>query len=283
MKTILITGINGFLGSHIASRIKDKYNIVGIERSLENLNRIKNLNCHVYLSDPDSMHELFRIESIDMIIHTATLYGKNNEDAITIVESNLVMPLILLYEAINSGVEIFINTDTALERFVSTYAMTKKQLLDWLRFNKNKIKIINMQLEHFYGPGCDSSNFISDMIIKLIRNETIYLTPGKQKRDFIYYSDVIDAFEMVLDRCECFKEPFFHFEVGTGKLISIKELLILLKELTNSNSILNFGALPYRKTELMESNADNSKLLELGWRPKIKLSEGLSRTIKHIG
>ena len=48
MKTILITGINGFLGSHLAKTLSEKYNIIGLEYSLENLFRIAECNYKVY-------------------------------------------------------------------------------------------------------------------------------------------------------------------------------------------------------------------------------------------
>ena len=41
MKTILITGINGFLGSNLAERLNSNFEIIGLENSLENLFRLK--------------------------------------------------------------------------------------------------------------------------------------------------------------------------------------------------------------------------------------------------
>jgi len=41
MKTILITGINGFLGSHLAKALSSEYNIIGLEYSIENLFRVR--------------------------------------------------------------------------------------------------------------------------------------------------------------------------------------------------------------------------------------------------
>ena len=54
--------------------------------------------------------------------------------------------------------------------------------------------------------------------------------------------------------------------------------MIYLKEITKSSSILNFGALPYRKNELMHSETNNQAMLNLGWKPKTTLKEGLQLT-----
>ena len=70
----------------------------------------------------------------------------------------------LLDKAISNNCKLFINSDTVLDRFVSPYSLTKRHFQEWLFMRKNTIKVINMQLEHFYGPGCSKSNFITSMI-----------------------------------------------------------------------------------------------------------------------
>ncbi|MFA5804195.1 MAG: NAD(P)-dependent oxidoreductase [Melioribacteraceae bacterium] len=283
METILITGINGFLGSHIAKRLSKNYQIIGLEYSLENLFRIKGCSFPVYLSDNKSIEKIFNDFNVDIIIHTATFYGRNNEVIPQIAQTNLFMPFHLLDYAIKSKTKLFINTDTALDRFTSAYALTKKQFNDWIYFRSKEIKTVNMQLEHFYGPGCSNTNFITAMIEKLKRNESfIDLTLGEQKRDIVYYSDVVDAYETVVNSREEFVENFNHFEIGTGNLITIKEIMLLLKKLTNSRTNLNFGAVPYRENELMESKSDYENILKLGWLPKVNIEEGLLKTINGI-
>ncbi len=278
MKTILITGINGFLGSHIAKRLSKDYNIMGLEYSLENLFRIEGYSFPVFLSN--DTNKVFDDYPIDIIIHTATFYGRNKEKIPEIAKTNLFMPFNLLDSAIKYKSELFINTDTALDRFTSAYALTKKQFNDWLYFRSKEIKTVNMQLEHFYGPGCSNTNFITSMIEKLKNNEpNIDLTLGEQKRDFVYYTDIVDAYEVVISKRENLLENYNSFEIANGKSAAIKEVILCLKKLTNSTSRLNFGALPYRENELMESKSDNESILKLGWQPKVLLEDGLYKTL----
>jgi nucleoside-diphosphate-sugar epimerase len=169
-----------------------------------------------------------------------------------------------------------------LDRFVSTYALTKRQFQEWLYLRRNEIKVINMQLEHFYGPGAGSANFISSMISKLKNNEPkIDLTLGEQRRDFIFIDDVVSAFLNVIKYQNLIENPYTSFHVCTNQLISIKDLINLLKELTKSNSILNFGAIPYRENELMHSKTDNSSLIKIGWIPQYTIQEGLQHTLSN--
>jgi len=74
MKTILITGINGYLGSHLAKFLTASYNIIGLEYSLENLFRIKENDFKVYSVENGVPEKLFKEQTIDAIIHTATFW-----------------------------------------------------------------------------------------------------------------------------------------------------------------------------------------------------------------
>ena len=280
MQNILITGINGYLGSHLAKSLSAEYKIIGLEYSLENLFRIADCNYKVYTAKDGIPETIFTEQTIDIVLHTATFYGKNNEDYIQMFNTNLYSPFNLLNKAILYGCQLFVNTDTVLDRFVSTYALTKRQFQEWLYLRKNEIKMINMQLEHFYGPGTSPTNFLSYMIDKLKNNETqIDLTLGEQQRDFIYIDDVVNAYLTVIAKQDQHDNSYSTFQVCTNQLISIKELMNTLKELTKSNSILNFGAVPYRENELMHSKTDNTALISLGWKPQYTIQEGLQKTI----
>lgn len=281
MKTILITGINGYLGSHLAKALSTEYNIIGLEYSLDNLFRIANCNYKVYAAKDGISDAVFTEQTIDIVLHTATFYGKNNEDYIQMFNTNLYSPLNLLDKAIKHGCYLFVNTDTVLDRFVSAYALTKRQFHEWLYLRKNEIKVINMQLEHFYGPGTSPTNFLSYMIDKLKNNEPkIDLTWGEQKRDFIYIDDVVNAYLTVIQKQDQLPDAYSSFQVCTNQLISIKDLMNTLKELTKSNSILNFGAVPYRENELMLSETDNSDLIKLGWKPQYSILKSLANLTK---
>ncbi|NOU48458.1 MAG: NAD(P)-dependent oxidoreductase [Bacteroidales bacterium] len=280
MKTILITGINGFLGSNLAKTLCQNHNIIGLEYSIKSLDRIKNYNFKVYCAENEIPDEVFTEQSIDFIIHTATFYGKQNESTDIIAKANLFIPFELLEKAIIFKCKLFINTDTVLDRFVNTYALSKRHFQEWLYIRRNEIKIINMQLEHFYGPGASNSNFITNMIDRLKSDEDIIdLTLGEQKRGFVYIEDVISAYEIVINKVLEIPNSYTEFQVTVNQLISVKELMLSLKRLTNSKSKLNFGSLSYRENELLESKTDNKKLVKLGWNPTTELNQGLEFTI----
>ena len=265
MKTILITGINGYLGSCLAKRYSKEYKIIGLGYRVTNLSRLKEELIEVYFSSNGIPDELFANHSIDAIIHTATHYGRNNETNAQIAYSNMYLPLLLLEKAIQNKCSLFINTDTVLDRLTSNYALSKKQFRDWLQFyaNLNSIKVINLQVEHFYGPGTNSFNFITLMVQKMLRNETIIpLTKAEQNRDFLFINDLLGVYDLMLKNYYQFQD-FEEFNIGTGENTNLREILEFIKENTHSKSVLDYGAIPYRFNELMTSKNDIRKLKKL--------------------
>lgn len=282
MKTILITGINGYLGSNLAKRYSKEYHIVGLEYSIDNLFRLEDESFEVFESKDGISDELFEKHAVDCVIHTATFYGRDQESDSKMMYANTYLPQMLLEKLIKNGCSLFINTDTVLDRFTSSYALTKKQFRDWLQFyaKLDKMKVVNLQLEHFYGPGTSSTNFITLMTQKMLQNEeTIPLTKAEQNRDFLYVDDLLRVYDVMLENESIFSN-FEIFNVGAGKNTNLKYILKYIKKHAISSSKLDFGAVLYRINELMESNNDISKLTELGWYPKVSIENGLLKVIE---
>jgi nucleoside-diphosphate-sugar epimerase len=285
MQSLLITGGNGFLASNIIKSLVGKFKIIVVEKNcskLPNLEAIRN-KLIIYDIDQVALEQIFDRHPIDIILHAATVYGRNNETPEILLATNLLFPFKLLQLGIANKTKLFINVDTVLERNTSPYSLTKAQFKEWLKMYAKDLKVVNMQLEHFYGPGGSSDNFISLMIRSMLQNQSeINLTKGEQKRDFIYYSDVVDAFGLVIDSVDSFQDSFVNFVVSSGETITIKSMVETIKKITKSTSVLKFGALPYRENELMESITSNAAMKELGWSPKVTIEQGLEATINSI-
>ncbi len=287
-KHILLTGGTGFLGSTLLKALVTcaEFRITVLKRSTSRTDRVHKLLQHDAVNwidlDRININELFKQNSFNIIIHCATNYGRGNTNILDMASANLMLPLTLLQLGIEHKVNTFINTDTIIDKRVNEYSLSKKQFLEWLQNSSGKIQCVNMALEHFYGPFDDESKFTTMIFHKLLRGEPkIDLTPGAQKRHFIYVDDVVQAFRCIIDHLDVLPSNFSSFEVSTEQSVSIREFVCLAKSIIgNTTTKLNFGAIPYRTNELMDSRTDISALLELGWRPTISLEQGIRMTLE---
>ena len=284
-KTALITGGTGFLGSHLLkSFLTQNYKIILLKRSFSNPIRIQeDLNDIIsYDIDKIDLESIFSNHSIDLIVHCATDYGRKVVEALHVIQANLVLPLHLLQLAHKYSVPLFINTDTILDKQLNYYSLSKRQFCEWLNTFKNEMICVNIVLGHFYGPFDDVSKFATYIIQSLLsKKEIIPLTLGQQKRDFLFIDDVISAFNIIIDATKNYKPGLYSYQVGSGSRIKLRDFVEYIKELCeNSETVLDFGALPYREHEVMEFNIDLQAMHDLGWTPKFSLEDGLSQTIK---
>ncbi len=288
MKTVLLTGATGFLGSHLLEALLERdYNVVILKRSTSDTSRINHLLNKVtsYDADCGQIEKAFEEQCIDIIIHTACHYGRNGDTISKVVESNLMYGSKVLDAALKFDVRTFINTDTLLIKELNAYTLSKKQFVEWLKQNGNKIYVVNLKLEHMYGPKDDSAKFVPWVLSEMIRNvPEIKLTLGKQQRDFIYVDDVVSAYMLFLEDVP--NPPVFsEFDVGSGSLISVKDFLKKLRYIYEVKhgkleTYFDFGAIPYREAEQMTMQVDNSGLRKLGWNATVSLDEGLDRVVR---
>lgn len=283
-KTILLTGGTGFLGRNLLIRlILFNTKVVLLKRTTSNTDCLSGMTKGLIVYDIDvvPLERVFCENDIDIIVHCATNYGRKEKAPIELLDANLFLPLKLIELGIENGVSCFINTDTVLDKKISYYSLSKSQFKEWLMLYSNKMTCISIDLEHFYGPFDDESKFVTFIIHSLLRNvDRIPLTLGEQKRDFIYIDDVVDAFEKILEHHTALSNGYFEFQVGSGTAVSIRDFVCMVKRITgNVTTSLDFGELPYRKYEVMESYSDSARLRALGWWAKIDIETGLRMTI----
>jgi nucleoside-diphosphate-sugar epimerase len=106
----------------------------------------------------------------------------------------------------------------------------------------------------------------------------IELTPGEQKRDFIYIDDVVSAYMLLLEKGQnTFR--FSEYDVGSGEAVSIRRFVETAKRLSESTTDLLFGKKTYRDHEIMHSQADVGPLKMLGWTPMTSLENGILKSL----
>ena len=279
---ILMTGATGFLGSNLLHRlVEEGHDVTILVRQTSQLSRISDILDRVTVHTVGIHQDVFCHNTIETIIHCATNYGRGNVDFVELLEANLILPLQLLQFGHRAGVRCFINTDTILDKGVNDYTLSKSQFRDWFGNYAKKMVCVNVALEHFYGPLDDPTKFVSFIVNQLLENvDRINLTPGEQKRDFIYIDDVVEAFLLILEHSATMQEGYLDYEIGTGHTVSIREFVEQIKRLAgNTHTRLDFGALPYRENEAMETVVSTASIRALGWSPAVSLCDGLTKMI----
>lgn len=286
---LLVTGATGYLGSCLVrGLLRSGHKITVLKRKSSRTGRLTTvLNDIDFVDVEDGLDLIFKNRCIDGILHLATCYGRNKESSSDIFETNTVFPLQLLTLALSHGIAFFINTDTSLDKYLNAYALSKRQFAEWGKWVtiQGKGRFLNIRLEHMYGPQDDPSKFVSYIVKSLSEGQArLNLTAGEQLRDFIYIDDVVSAYMTLLDDINSWPEAEYReCDLGRGEAVTIKLLVKKIKEIIGGPTLLQFGSVPYRPGEVMFSQADNSYLKKLGWRPAINLHDGLTYTIHNKG
>jgi nucleoside-diphosphate-sugar epimerase len=113
-----------------------------------------------------------------------------------------------------------------------------------------------------------------------LNDEKVDMTKGEQERDFIYIEDAVESYSAIIRHAETFI-GFIEMDIGSGTTVQIKDLASRIKRMTDSKSIINFGAIPYRKNEPMYACANISLLKRTGWNSKYEIEDGLRETIDY--
>lgn len=276
---ILLTGATGYLGAQLVKYLLQfDYNIICVVHNIQKLGQLSTVSDRVCLIPVDSMvHEIKKLQ-IDTVIHTACKYVSEGNSFEEIVNANLLFPLHILEQVIELGDIRWINIGTCLPPEVNSYSLAKDQFRQWGKWyaSNRKIQFIHLIMEHFYGTDAPENNFLQWAISLLQANESLALTEGTQKRDFIHVSDVLRIIKAVITADLTTK--YLEIPVGTGDAPTIREVVEYLKKITMSQSELLFGEVPMRANE-PNSCCDISILQMLGAVPRINWKTGMKDVV----
>jgi UDP-glucuronate decarboxylase len=306
MKTILIAGGAGFIGSHLCERLlNEKNRIICLDNlftgSKENIKHLFENENFVFLN-----HDIINKLSIDEPIHQ--IYNlacpaspeKYQLDPIYTLKINFIGVLNLLEFARekkatilqSSTSEIYgepqISPQTESYRGnVNTIGIRScydegKRISETLMTDYSKqfgVDIRIVRIFNTYGPKMQKTDgrVITNFIYQALHNENITIYGnGSQTRSFCYIDDQIEGLIKLMN--SNYKLPV---NIGNTNEISIKELAIRIMNITNSKSQLLFKPLP--DDDPTNRRPDISKAFEiLDWKPTISLDEGIRKLLKTI-
>ena len=309
-KTILITGGSGFLGSNLCKKlIQDENNkIICVDNnysgSFENVSDLSN-NPRFKFIEHDVIYPLEINEKIDEIYNLACPASPvwyQGDKAIFTTKTCVLGAINMLELAKKNNAKILQASTSEVYGEPLVHPQNEnyrgnvnpigiracydegKRCAESLFFDYNRIfgvKIKVIRIFNTYGPMMDSKDgrVVSNFICQALKNEdlTIYGN-GSQTRSFCYVDDLIDAIIKTMATNDDFLGPI---NLGNPDEFTINELAQLVKEKINNNLNITFNPLPTDDPTQRKPDITLAKKI-LNWEPKVKLSQGLDRTIEYF-
>ena len=143
-----------------------------------------------------------------------------------------------------------------------------------------RVETVCLRLFNVYGPREDADDPAASVVARFIgaflrSQEPVIYGDGKQSRDFIHVSDVVEAFRLA---CTAPKAEGEVFNIASGSRVSVSGLLTMF------NQLLDLEVQPEyrdsRQADVRHSLAETIKAQEvLGFRPRMGFHEGLVKTM----
>ena len=304
MRTILITGVNGFVGKHLAKELKSQnHRVIGtgtdskIDPSIIDCVDAYIGKCD--LTDKDAVSSL-PLGDVDAVINLAGLasIGASFKNSAGYLLTNVKVHTVLLERAIArklTGTRFLsistgaiydphqpmpISESGLLANAGSPYAQSKiameKELADYR--NKGLDVVIARPFNHI-GPGQLPGFLLPDLIDQVLNRSEVVVGDLSTRRDYTDVRDVVKAYVFLatapeLDTNLC--------NICSGKSISGQEMLDLIFELSGRpKKPVRIGESLLRPNDPTEIYGDNSLLRKMsGWQPEIPLKKTIADCLK---
>lgn len=313
-KNIFLTGGAGFIASHVAILLCNKYpqyNIVVYDKldycaCEENLNVIKHLPNYKFVKgdicSSDLVNFVFETEKIDTVMHFAAQTHVDNSfgNSFAFTQSNIMGTHVLLESAKNCDTItrfIHVSTDEVYgegEDFdakpmdeehilepTNPYAATKAgaEFLVKSYHRSFKLPCIITRGNNVYGPHQFPEKLIPKFTNQLLRDMPLTLHgDGSNTRNFLFVEDVARAFEVILHKGEIGKIYNIGGENELSNVEVAKTLIRLLGKSDREEELITF--VPDRQFNDLRYTINSGKLHKLGWKEEKDWEDGLRETVE---
>lgn len=292
----VITGATGFAGKWLVKELLEQNDeVTVVVRDKNNLPDEWNEKVSVVEASLSQLSGLcadsFSVGSADIFFHMAWAGTSGMERADTSLQLDNVRAAcdavrlagrlkckrfvnagsIMEYEAMQ-----YIPSENAVPGMGNIYS-TAKLAADFMAktvSKQEKIEYINLIISNIYGAGEKSPRFLNTTLRKMLRNEDVALTTGDQLYDFIYVTDAAKAIVFAGKN----GRPDSTCYIGNPEQFPLKEFVLRMKKVLQSNSGLLFGAVPFAGASLSYHEFDTRKLEKMGFAPEVFFEQGVLLT-----
>lgn len=311
MKSLLVTGGAGFIGSHLVDRLLrtdvDRLTVIDDFNNFYDP-EIKRANITEHLKDPRyqlaeidirdraALKELFNQNTFEGIVHLAARAGvrPSLSEPQLYSETNINGTVNLLELARSHGLRQFIfgssssvyginakvpfSEDDPIRQPISPYAATKAagELLCHTYSHLYRIRCVCLRFFTVYGPRQRPDLAIHKFAKLISQGKPIpVFGDGTTRRDYTYVDDIIDG---VVAAIKYDKSDYEVFNLGESRTVELKELISLLEKELDTQAIIDHQ--PPQPGDVPQTFADITKARALlGYNPQTQIEEGLHRFI----
>ena len=314
--TILLTGIAGFIGSHLARNLLTRGDkILGIDNisdyydvnlKYDRLNILKKYKNFIFekvdISNYSDLEKIIKKHKVSKICHLAAQAGVRYslEAPMEYIKSNIVGHLNMLeicrnYEIKNivyassssvygGNTKVPFSVSDRVDSPVSLYAATKRsdELMSYTYNHLYGINTIGLRFFTVYGPWGRPDMATWIFTKKIINDEPIEVfNNGNMERDFTYIDDIINGTISILDSCKDDSNESFSkvYNIGNNKPENLLNFITLIEENLGKKAIKIMK--PLQKGDVANTYADIKDIqADYNFIPKTKLVEGIPRFIE---
>ncbi|MEW6102540.1 MAG: NAD-dependent epimerase/dehydratase family protein [bacterium] len=304
---VLITGVAGFIGSHLASALIEKrQDVVGIdkfsdyypreykERNIKEL--LDNERFKLIEGDLLSMNLSSILQDIEIVFHQAAQPGvRRSWDMFDVyVRDNILATQRLLESIKKKNIKKFVYASSSsvygdckhlplkeeyIPKPLSPYGVTKLSAENLVELYRKNYGIPAISLRYFtvFGPHQRPDMAFFKFIKAGFLNEPIVVYgDGSQTRDFTYVSDIIDA---NIHAAESNEEGIFN--IGGGNRVTLNDVIKDIERFIGKDIKIEYR--DKQKGDMKDTLADITKAKKhLSFSPKVSLSSGLHKEIKWL-
>ena len=298
MKTAIVTGANGFVGSALVRELILKgvnvYAVVRNKDKCADLNNFKNITIiECEMSDYKNLNHYICKKNIDVFYHFSwdgtvgdkrsdyTLQLRNVEftcDAVKAAKKMNIKKFVFAGSIIEYEYEKCIKEkyfDIGINNIYGISKITARNMAEVLA-NSIGVDFIPTIISNIYGVGEVSDRLFKNTLKKMLNGEKTSFTTCEQLYDFIYIDDAVRAFYLVGK----YGEKFKNYYIGNKEPKKLKEYITQMKDCANKNCQLGFGDIQYKGISLTYKEFDTYSLYNnFTFEPQVSFSEGIKKTI----
>ena len=302
-KNVLITGINGFLGTRFAKMfLEEGAHVIGIVRDMNRKSQRKILEkCSIVsgdIRDKELVQYALSKYEAQYVIHLAaqpivricnndpySAYMTTVVGTLNLVESIRIMKnrpdkviVITSDKAYGPHTKLPYTEDSGLV-VADTYC-TSKSCEDMVAMSyaiTYNLPITIVRVGNLYGPGdLNISRLVPGSIIRLLSGVSpmLYTSVGEFIREFVFVDDAVNAFKVLFEKGVSGEA----YNIGGTPPMKILDVITKIRDMINPDLKINLVDKDFY--EIKEQYLCSDKLQALGWQPKVFIDEGLSKSIE---